>query len=196
MFIELTDHLRCPADHPEAFLVLLPDRMEGRNVVSGTLGCPVCGRTAVIRDGVIAMGNPSAPSGATSLTGEAIATFLGVEGPGGHVALVGNAAAVAGDFARRCPGVHLVLVNPPPGIPGGVAGGVVHGARFPLRRHSMRGLAIGSDLARDTAWVDAAIGAVLPGLRFVVEQAVPESLPAGTTVLGATEQCWIGRTGR
>ena len=26
MFIELTDHLRCPEDHEESFLVLLPDQ--------------------------------------------------------------------------------------------------------------------------------------------------------------------------
>ena len=25
MFIELTDHLRCPEDHEEAYLVLLPE---------------------------------------------------------------------------------------------------------------------------------------------------------------------------
>ena len=43
MFIELTDHLRCPADHEEAFLVLLPDQMDGRAVRGGALGCPVCG---------------------------------------------------------------------------------------------------------------------------------------------------------
>jgi hypothetical protein len=27
LFIELTDHLRCPNDHDESFLVLLPDLM-------------------------------------------------------------------------------------------------------------------------------------------------------------------------
>ncbi len=42
MHIELTDLLRCPADHDEAFLVLLPDRMEGRRVLAGHLGCPMC----------------------------------------------------------------------------------------------------------------------------------------------------------
>ena len=38
MFIELTDHLRCPADHAESYLVLLPDRMDGRSVREGRLG--------------------------------------------------------------------------------------------------------------------------------------------------------------
>src|SRR2546421_743598 len=56
MFIELTDHLRCPADHEEQFLVLLPDRMEGRSVLSGELGCPVCGRVVRVEEGVADFG--------------------------------------------------------------------------------------------------------------------------------------------
>jgi len=44
MYIELTDHLRCPENHEERFLVLLPDRVEDRSVRTGQLGCPVCGR--------------------------------------------------------------------------------------------------------------------------------------------------------
>ena len=51
MFIELTDHLRCPADHTESYLVLLPDEMQDRSVRTGRLGCPVCGRTYVLTDG-------------------------------------------------------------------------------------------------------------------------------------------------
>ena len=43
MFIELTDHLRCPEDHDEQFWCLLPDRLDGRSVKEGQLGCPVCG---------------------------------------------------------------------------------------------------------------------------------------------------------
>jgi len=61
MFIELTDHLRCPADHDEAFLVLLPDRVEGRSVRTGTLGCPICDRRFALQDGVLDTGDVSSP---------------------------------------------------------------------------------------------------------------------------------------
>ncbi len=62
MFIELTDHLRCPEDHEEQFLVLLPDRLDGRSVKEGQLGCPVCGRTFAVRDGTVDFGGaPQAP---------------------------------------------------------------------------------------------------------------------------------------
>ena len=57
MFIELTDHLRCPADHDESFLVLLPLDLAGRDVVQGTLGCPVCQREyAIVRQSLIETG--------------------------------------------------------------------------------------------------------------------------------------------
>jgi hypothetical protein len=38
LFIELTDYLRCPRDHAEAYLVLLPDEVVDRGVRSGELG--------------------------------------------------------------------------------------------------------------------------------------------------------------
>ena len=51
MFIELTDHLRCTANHAEQYLVLLPDTMADRSVQAGELGCPVCHRAYRIADG-------------------------------------------------------------------------------------------------------------------------------------------------
>ena len=66
MFIELTDHLRCPADHDESYLVLLPDQMEGRSVRAGQLGCPVCGRTYQLTDGVLDLGGDTAEPPATT----------------------------------------------------------------------------------------------------------------------------------
>ena len=46
-----------PADHDESFLVLLPDRMDGRSVIEGQLGCPVCGRTFLLSDGILDTGD-------------------------------------------------------------------------------------------------------------------------------------------
>ena len=61
MYIELTDHLRCPADHEESYLVLLPDRVEDRSVRAGQLGCPVCGRSFALVDGVLDVGGAPEP---------------------------------------------------------------------------------------------------------------------------------------
>ena len=94
MFIELTDHLRCPADHAESYLVLLPDETRERSVRSGRLGCPVCGRTYALSDGVLDLGGgDEAVPETTLLTAEALTAFLGLSGPGGYMVLVGRPAA-------------------------------------------------------------------------------------------------------
>ena len=83
MFIELTDHLRCPAEHDEAYLVLLPEQMDGRLVREGSLGCPVCGAVVRVAEGVATFDATLPSTGDTTLTAEAIAALLGLGGPRG-----------------------------------------------------------------------------------------------------------------
>src|SRR5690242_3999982 len=113
MFIELTDHLRCPAAHDESFLVLLPDEVVNRQVRSGTLGCPICNTTYPIKDGVVRFSAASAdplirPSAPPPVAG--LAAFLGLSGPGGYVGLVGDVAALARELTSAVPGVHFLGV--------------------------------------------------------------------------------------
>src|SRR5438445_7931838 len=51
--IELTEMLRCPEAHEEAFLVMSTGEMVGRMVRSGILGCPVCRREYPIVRGMV-----------------------------------------------------------------------------------------------------------------------------------------------
>jgi hypothetical protein len=132
MHIELTDHLRCLSDHAESFLVLLPDAMDGRRVVCGTLGCPVCGSIVRIEDGIAEFGGGAPSDGRTVLSAEALAAFLGVTGPGGYIALAGGATSVAAELASLLPGIALVLVNPPAGTADSLAGSVLRAGRLPL----------------------------------------------------------------
>src|SRR5688572_15382359 len=115
MFIELTDHLRCPNPHDESFLVLLPDQMEGRSVRTGHLGCPVCGRTFQLVNGVLDTGDapPGEPGGSTALDAGALSTLVGLHGPGGYLVLVGPVASAWEEVGELNPGVTLVAVNPP-----------------------------------------------------------------------------------
>ena len=116
MFIELTDHLRCPADHDESFLVLLPDKMEGRSVRTGQLGCPVCGRTFEL-SGWSARYRRSAGAGGrgrrSALDAEGLTALVGLHGPGGYLTLVGPVASLWQEVAAAQPRVALVAVNPP-----------------------------------------------------------------------------------
>ena len=191
MHIELTDHLRCLSDHAESFLVLLPDAMDGRRVVRGTLGCPVCGNIVRVEDGIAEFGGAEPSEGLTVLSAEAVAAFLGVSGPGGYIALVGGATAVAAGLGALLPDIALVLVNPPAGTADSAMGSVLRAGRLPLTRGSLRGVVLGRDPAEAVRWVTDAIDAALPGLRVVVEGGAPP--PEGVELLAAAEGCWVGK---
>ncbi len=191
MFIELTDHLRCPAAHDEAFLVLIPDTMRGRTVLQGSLGCPVCHRVFPITEAVLAFGEAApAPEHPGLPSAEALLAFLGIEGPGGFVALVGSAAARAADLAALLPGVHAVAVNPPPGVTPSAAVSVIRSPRPPLKARSCRGLVLGAPEAGDPAWAEV-LGSVLPGLR-VTGAGAPPARP-GLEVLASAGDWWVAR---
>jgi len=191
MFIELTDHLRCPADHEEAYLVLLPDLVERRDVRSGQLGCPVCGWETTVSEGVVDFGGGTPALRPTALSAEGIRAFLGLSGPGGYAALVGGPAVLASELATSLRGVALVLVNPPLATVVEPPVSILRGGRIPVKRASMRGVVLGADFASDPAWVTRAVNAVLPGLRVVVE-GTPVEMP-GIEVLAEAEGVWVGR---
>jgi uncharacterized protein YbaR (Trm112 family) len=192
MFIELTDHLRCPADHDESFLVLLPDRVEGRSVIEGQLGCPVCGRTFELSDGVLDTGDVAEPRPSTpsALDAEALTALVGLSGPGGYLTLVGSVAHLWKDIAALNPGVALVAVNPGPEVTDAPALSVLRSGRIPLKSRSMRGVVLGRPYADDVRWVSEGARVVLPGLRIVGEGADP---PAGVIDLMASAGgVWVG----
>jgi len=187
VFIELTDHLRCPAGHDESFLVLLPSRMEGRVVLAGDLGCPLCGRTVPIVDGVAEFGGAAPAAPRTALDAEAAATFLGLGGPGGYLALVGGAGVLAPQLALLLPGVRLVAINPPARLPQAYPASVLRSSRLPLKPACMRGVLLGPGLSPE--WVADSARAVLPGLR-VVGEGEPPSLPE-LEPLARAEDVWV-----
>jgi hypothetical protein len=209
MFIELTDHLRCLADHDEAYLVLLPDRMEGRDVRAGHVGCPLCGWTAAIRDGMLDYGTQAAPQSAaprsataSSLTAEALHSFLGLSGPGGFAAVVGLDGMTAERLATLLPGVHVALINPrgtpPRSVPADLS--VLYAPRLPLKQSSMRGVVLAGGWASDDRWVADGVRAVLPGLRIVVELPAPAGdrlvVPEDVDILAEGGGVWVGRRRR
>lgn len=192
MFIELTDHLRCPADHPEAFLVLLPDLMAGRRVAAGSLGCLVCGRVFPVADGVVDFGGDPPATRPTALSAAAIATVLGLDGPGGYLALFGEVGGLASDLAALAPGIRMVLINPPAGVADSEVGSVLRAGRSPLKSRSMRGVVLSEDHGAVPEWAEAAIEAVLPGNRLMVEG--PRVGRAGLEILAETGRIWVART--
>jgi hypothetical protein len=189
MFIELTDHLRCPADHDEAFLVLLPDQMDGRAVRGGALGCPVCGWTTRVHEGTVDFGGGAPDDRKSALTPGAIQAFLGLSGPGGYVALAGAAGGEASALAQLMPGVRIVAVNPPVTTVADQPASVLRTGRWPIKEASMRGVVLAGASAAEAAWVAAAARSVLPGLRIAVEG--PRVDLPGFQLLAATDTAWV-----
>jgi len=190
MFIELTDHLRCPAVHEERFLVLLPDRIEGRSVREGQLGCPVCGRTFAVTDGVLDFGGGSWVDHPTALRPDAISALSGVNGPGGYLVLVGPPGEGWREVAAELPGVGLVAVNPGPGVADEPGLSVLRAGTLPLKSASMRGVVLGRPYGDDPAWVREAARAVLPGLRVVGEGEDPPG--EAVDLLATAGGVWVG----
>ncbi|MGE0354660.1 MAG: hypothetical protein AB7I33_14305 [Gemmatimonadales bacterium] len=195
MFIELTDHLRCPEDHEEQFLVLIPGEVAARSVRNGILGCPVCRREYLIRDGVAEFGNAPVPGegAGAAVDAEAVRAFLGLSGPGGYAALVGTAGAAAPGLNEAVGGVHLVAVNPPPDLAEGPMLSLVRAPMLPLKARSLRGVVLGRGYGAEPAWVSDALRTLLPGLQLAGEGPTPDL--AGLEILGEAEGWWVGRKG-
>lgn len=193
MFIELTDHLRCPADHPESFLVLLPSSVVERSVQVGELGCPICHRVYHIRDGIPDFGTPAPVVKLRKhdpLDGAGIAALLGLAGPGGFVGLVGGPAAEWRELAVHLPGVHLAAVNPPRGVQEAAGLSVLRATAVPFKAGSLRGIILGAEVAENEAWEGQAVRAVLPGLRVVGQGEVPEM--EEIEILANAGGWWVG----
>jgi uncharacterized protein YbaR (Trm112 family) len=191
MFIELTDHLRCPADHEESYLVLLPDRMEDRSVREGRLGCPVCGRTYALAEGVLDLGGTANdPPATTLLEPESLTALVGLSGPGGYMVLVGGPAARWREVAELNPGVGLVAVNPGPDLPDAPGISVIRSGSLPLKSRSMRGVVLGNPYGSDARWVTDGARVVLPGLRVAGEGRIPDS--GAIDLLATAGGVWVG----
>lgn len=199
MFIELTDHLRCPAAHDESFLVLIPETVSGRDVTSGILGCPICSREYPVVAGVAQFGPQPVSTVTLRDQGDivpdaaAVLSFLSLEGPGGYVTLVGGAVGLAAGLRELLPGVHLVAVNPD-AEPAGITGlSVLRSPRFPIKSRSQRGVVLALPEADDPEWRRRAVSAVLPGLRIAGQGPVPDH--ADFELLASAAGWWVGRTG-
>lgn len=186
MFIELAEHLRCPADHPEAYCVLAPEEMDGRDVVRGTVGCPACRREYSIEHGVVAFGShPLVRAGDRSddvlhpaLPDESAAqALLSLDSPGGYVVLLGSASRLAAKLAALVEGVHVIGVNVPPDVHVTPTMSVLTApSTIPLRTSVARGVVVPAEFATNP-WLRESARVIRRGARVVCPvdaEAVPE----------------------
>jgi uncharacterized protein YbaR (Trm112 family) len=203
--IELTEMLRCPEAHEEAFLVMSTGEMVGRMVRSGILGCPVCRREYPIVKGVVQFsaggGAPlrhkntlprgGAPPPADPQTLQAL---LDLSGPGGYVVLVGSAARHAVGLAGLMGGIHFVGIDAPAEVEElPVLSLLACETMMPLRRAMARAVVVGPERA-SPPWLSEALRVLLRGRRLVIEDA-GATAPAGVKQLAVGEGLWVGERG-
>lgn len=193
MFIELTDILRCPQPHEEQFVVLIPDEMDGRSVRTGRLGCPVCHREYLIRNGVADFGasRPWVDSAPPAIEPEALAAFLGLSGPGGYVGVVGGDSSLGRDLVEAIPGIHFVLINPTSNAAGLPMVSLLRADSIPIKSRALRGVVLLSPFAEMPGWRSEAGRVVLPGLRVAGQGKPPEDV--GLDVLASAGGWWVAQ---
>jgi uncharacterized protein YbaR (Trm112 family) len=191
MFIELTDILRCPQPHDEQFLVLIPDAMSERSVITGGLGCPVCHREYLIRDGIAEFGGGTVAGISPAIDPEALAAFLGLSGPGGYVALVGGDSELGEKLIGTIGGVHFVTVNPTSGSSELPMLSLIRAGSIPIKSRSLRGVVLFAPFSLETRWREEAARTLLPGLRVAGEGKPPED-PA-LELLASAGGWWVAQ---
>jgi uncharacterized protein YbaR (Trm112 family) len=176
MNLQLTDHLTCPRCTEGGGLILLADRVEGRRLLDGQLGCPNCRARYPVVNGVAEFEEASDPSPGMS-PGEAlrVAALLGVtEGPA-SVVVVGPYVALAGELAALLSDVEIVVASRGAFVPEGEMERVSRlriAARIPLHDRSMRGALI---TGSDALLIAEAVRVVGLAARVVLTRATPEA---------------------
>lgn len=187
MDVSLTDLLTCPRCGPTYGLVLLPEEVRERRVVTGVLGCPNCRERYAVEGGVADFGGAAEEAGGVEEAAGApdregavrLAALLGLTEAGGTVLLTGPAAAYSALLGEVVPEVAVIAVGG-----GGSGGGGVSwlrvGGSFPFRSGSLRGVALTGGWA---GVLEEGARLLAPAGRLVVEPA-PADARARVEVAG------------
>ncbi len=185
MHIELVDQLRCIRDHDESALVTIIDRLEGRYIADGSLGCPVCSARypiaefiADFRDDPTA--RPARDAGG-AVDDEAIlraAAMLDARIPGARYVLAGAWGRLGQGLALSYD-VQGVVVNPPSDVlPAEGISILLADTRLPVARESMQGAALDAATTASPSLFAGVLAAVRGGGRIVT----PAGTPADSAV--------------
>ena len=198
MFIELVGSLRCLEPHEETWLVAAASRMEGRHLVDGVLGCPLCRREYAIQDGTAWFsarqprgGDPDLTTLATDADPGQVtraAALLGLSQPGGIVVLGGSWAAYADVLAEL--GVsHVVVLNARANESSvQEVSSIVVDDRLPFGSAALRGVAVDWSVASPTLLASAASSLQSRGRLVAPADA---SVPDGVEILARDDRDWV-----
>jgi uncharacterized protein YbaR (Trm112 family) len=190
MFVDILEALRCPRPHDESQLVVAAGRVADRHILSGTLGCPLCGAEFKIVDGITTFGipvRPTPPAAPDEASGLRIAAFLELTDPRGFALLCGQWGAQL-DPVQRVADTPIALWNPPLRYGGEPSAVMLCDGGVPLAAGSVRAAALDGDVSQEQ--VASAVRAVREGGRLIGPAAMP--LPAGVNEVARDQWVWVG----
>lgn len=188
MFLPLIDRLRCLNGHEDTWLVASIDRAEERDVLEGTLGCPVCSAEYRIRDGVAVFGDVASPVDRTPSSADALrlAAALDLTDARMTAILHGSWGAHAAILRGLSP-AQMLLVNPPVGVTSGDGISIVRAPVAPVAPGWADAVAI-DDGASD-AMADSLRASLRGGGRLLA--AVDTEIPPGFVELARDGDVWV-----
>lgn len=193
MLISLVDILRCPKPHAETWLVASIDRVELRDIVTGTLGCPQCMGEYPIRDGVVYF-DDDVPRRAGPPPDEAeavrLAAALDLTDPR-MVAVLHGEWGTQAPLMRGIAPAQLLLVNPPVDIASGDGVSIVVAHRAPFAQASVDAVAIGGGGDASDAMVASLQASLRAGKRMLGPVAL--AVPVDVTPLARDADVWVGQ---
>ncbi len=194
MFIPLVDLLRCARAHDETWLVASIDEAADRDIVRGTLGCPICLAEYPIREGIVLFDDATAPAvppraGPREDDAIRLAAALDLTDARMTALLHGSWGAYA-PILRGLTPAQLLLLNPPQGITSGDGVSIVRSSRVaPVAPSAVAAVAL--DAGAEAPMVDSLVASLKPGARMLGQAQTP--IPGGLTELARDEDVWVAQ---
>jgi hypothetical protein len=191
VFIPLVDLLRCVRPHEETWLVASIDRAEQRDIIDGTLGCPICLAEYPIRDGVVYFAAdaeepaPVAPRDDDALRLAAALDLVDAR----MVAVLHGGWGAHAPLVRGLSPAQLLLVNPPRGVMSGDGVSIVVATTAPLAHAAVHAVAI--DSIADDGMIQSLCASLRGDGRMLGRLAM--GIPADLRELARDGQVWVAR---
>jgi hypothetical protein len=165
------------------------DRADDRDILEGTLGCPVCLAEYPIRDGIVLFSEHVVRPSSGPLREEdavRLAAALDLTEARMTAILHGTWGALA-PIMRGLTPAQLLLVNPPDGITSGDGISIVYGDTAPLAHGAIHAAAV--DDSADAAMIASLVASLRPGARMLGPLSV--AIPPDLTELVRDDEVWV-----
>jgi hypothetical protein len=190
VFLPLIDRLRCLNGHEDTWLIASIDRADARDVLAGTLGCPVCSAEYQIRDGVVYFGDAPAAADTLPSSNEALRLAAALDLTDGRMtAILHGAWGAHASILRGLSPAQFLLVNPPAGISSGDGVSIVRAPIAPVAPGWADAAA--ADRGADAAMVESLRASLRGGGRLLAT--LDADVPPGFVELARDAEVWVAQ---